>query len=202
MKAPVALPTQRLAEAIAAEWRAQGQRIDPFSMPLTRLANTAIDRVVPHRSRIVEEMVKFAGSDLLCYRAQEPDGLIARQAAAWDPVIIWAQRQLDAGFRTTAGVVFYPQTSAALAAMRGYIEGKPAWALAPMHNIVTLTGSALLAAMIAEGDISGDDAWRAAHIDEDWQIEHWGVDAEAQARRDHRRHEFDMAIRFLSLLET
>ena len=173
---------------------AQGQTIDPFSMPLTKLANTATDRVDPNRRRVIDEIVKFAGSDLVCYRADEPAPLRERQAKAWDPVLTWAQQRLDARFRTVSGLMFLDQPAGALNATRAHLDGQSSWTLTAIHNLTTLTGSALLALMVGEAAMSGDDGWAAAHVDEDWQIEHWGVDAEAQARRAARRREFDAAI--------
>jgi chaperone required for assembly of F1-ATPase len=199
-KAPLQVPARGLAQAIAEEWQAQGETIDPFTMPLTRLANTAIDRVGPNLPRIIEEMVKFAGSDLVCYRAGEPPRLQERQAAMWDPVLAWAERDLDASLETASGVVFKNQPAKALDAIRCHIEGKSSWELAALHNMMTLTGSTLLPLMVARGAITGEDAWSAAHIDEDWQNEQWGVDEEAAARRATHRSEFEAAMRFLELL--
>ena len=200
LKSPLELSSRRLAQALAAEWQAQGQKIDASAMPLTRLANTAIDRVNPNRSRIIDEIVKFAGSDLVCYRASAPERLRERQAAAWDDVLVWAHRVLDADLATASGIVFRDQPPGALAAIRAHLVPKPSWELAALHSLTTLTGSALLALMVAAGAKTGEAAWSAAHVDEDWQIEHWGVDAEAQARRAAHRREFDAALTFLALL--
>jgi chaperone required for assembly of F1-ATPase len=200
MKNTLELPARRLAEAIVAEWLAQKGKISPSSLPLTRLANTAIDRAAPYRSAAIDEIVKFAGSDLVCYRADEPSGLRQRQERAWNPVLAWARRELDVGFHATSGIMFRPQPGEALGTLRAYLEPKSPWELTAVHNLTTLTGSALLALMAAAGAISSEAAWAAAHVDEDWQIEHWGKDAEAEARRAARRHEFDLALRFLELL--
>jgi chaperone required for assembly of F1-ATPase len=200
LKAPLVLPTQALAEAIAAEWERQGEKVDPFSMPLTRLANTGIDRVAAERDKIVGEIVAFAGSDLVSYRADEPLALVERQAESWDPILDWARRELDAPFMATSGVMHLRQPEAALNAFAGHLSRRSDLAVAALHNLTTLTGSALMAAMIEAGQLSAEDAWRAAHVDEDWQVEHWGEDAEAAAKRARRQIEFESSCRFLSLL--
>jgi chaperone required for assembly of F1-ATPase len=200
LKSLLDLPGRNLAEAVASEWRAQNETIDPATMPLTRLANTAIDRVDPNRSRVIDEIVKFAGSDLVCYRASAPERLRERQATAWDDVLTWAHQALDANLTTASGIVFRDQPPGALAGIRSYLVTKSSWELAAIHNLTTLTGSALLALMVAAGAKTGEAAWSAAHVDEDWQNEHWGVDEEAQARRAAHRRDFDATLTFLSLL--
>jgi chaperone required for assembly of F1-ATPase len=193
------LPTAALAQAVAAEWDAQTERIDPRTMPLTRLANTAIDRVAPDHGRIVGEIVDFAGSDLVCYRAEKPLELIERQAKVWQPVVDWARAALGADFLVTEGVVHVHQPVAALQATRNYLVLKSPWELTAIHNITTLTGSALIASMACDSAVLASEAWAAAHVDEDWQIEHWGCDEEARHRRNHRKREFDICLRFCEL---
>jgi chaperone required for assembly of F1-ATPase len=199
LKRAVDLPTGALAQAVATEWDVQAEKIDPRTMPLTRLANTAIDRVAPDRDRIIGEIVDFAGSDLVCYRAEEPIGLIERQAKAWQPVLDWARAAFGAKFLVTKGVVHVGQPAAALEATRDYLAQKNSWGLTALHYITTLTGSALIAAMACDGAVPASEAWAAAHVDEDWQIEHWGGDEEARHRRNHRRREFDICLRFCEL---
>jgi chaperone required for assembly of F1-ATPase len=199
MKAALDLPARALAEAVAQEWRAQIDKIDPHTMPMTRLANTAIDRVMPERARIAAEIVEFAGADLVCYRAHEPAALRALQARAWDPVLDWALARLDAAFSVHAGVVHRAQAPASLARVEALIAARDAFALTAIHNFATLTGSGLIACMLAEGALDPQAAWAAAHVDEDWQIAHWGEDEEAAARRAGRLAEFMDAWRFLEL---
>ncbi len=199
LKRALDLPTAALAQAVAAEWDVQAERIDPRTMPLTRLANTAIDRVVPDRARIIDEIVDFAGSDLVCYRAEEPLGLIERQAKVWQPIVDWARAALGAEFLVTEGVVHVQQPAAVLQATRNYLGQKSSWELTAIHNLTTLTGSALIATMACDGAVPPSEAWAAAHIDEDWQIEHWGWDEEARHRRNHRKREFDICLRFREL---
>lgn len=195
-KAPLRLPTRALAEAIAEEWREQGEILKPEGMILAKLANTAIDRVAPDRGRIVEETVKFAGSDLVCYRAGEPEGLAGRQRDAWDPVIAWANARLDASFIATKGIMHRPQSEATLAAFGQYVASQDDWTLTALHNMATLTGSALISTMCLAGALEPTSAWQSAHVDEDWQISQWGEDAEAAARRARLRVEFDACYRF------
>ncbi|MGE0005041.1 MAG: ATP12 family chaperone protein [Parvibaculaceae bacterium] len=199
LKRALDIPTTALAAAVAAEWDRQTEKIDPRTMPLTRLANTAIDRVDADRGRIIGEIVEFAGSDLVCYRAEKPPGLVERQARAWQPVLDWAREAVGAEFVVTEGVVHVGQPQAALAAARDYLARESPWSLTALHNITTLTGSALIAAMACAGAIPASEAWAAAHVDEDWQIEHWGWDEEARHRRNHRRREFDACLRFCEL---
>ena len=199
-KLPLVLPTRALAEAVAAEWQAQGDKIDPHSLPLTKLANTAIDRVAAHRAKIVGEIVAYAGSDLVCYRAIGPAELQARQAAVWDPVLDFALTALDARMEYVHGVTHRQQRPEALAAVQAYVEGLDDFAVAALFTLTTLTGSALLAAMIERRAVQPEAAWSAVHVDEDWQIDHWGQDAEAAKRRKSARAEFNAACRFLALI--
>ena len=202
MKAVLVLPSAALARAVAGEWQLQGEKIDPATMPLTRLANTAIDRVTPGRPRIVTEMLEFAGSDLTCYRAETPPELVDRQALAWNPVLDWAVAELDAAFRVTAGIVHRPQPEAALRAIQAHLQGLDPFVLTGLHNMMTLTGSLLIAAMTVAGRIAPEAAWLAAHTDEDFQIAQWGADAEARQRRELRHREFLAGHNFTALLQT
>ncbi len=199
MKAALVLPTVELARAVAGEWEAQGEKIVPATMPLTRLANTAIDRVSPDRPRIVAEMLDFAGSDLTCYRAEAPPDLVERQALAWNPVLAWAAASLDATFLVTAGIVHRPQTEAALKAVRSHLDGLDPFVLTALHNLMTLTGSLLISAMTLAGKLEPEAAWLAAHTDEDYQIAQWGEDTEARQRRNLRHREFLACCRFAGL---
>jgi chaperone required for assembly of F1-ATPase len=179
---------------VAGEWGRQRETIDPADMPLTRLLNSAIDGVAHTMAETRADILRYAGSDLLCYRAEEPDTLVARQAHAYDPVLRWAADELGARFTVTAGVTHVPQPNAALAAIGGALDAyDDPIALAALSVMTTLTGSALLALAVARGFVSPDAAWRAAHVDEDFQAERWGADAEAMAQREARRREFEAA---------
>jgi chaperone required for assembly of F1-ATPase len=201
-KAPLTVPTKKLAEAIAEEWRAQGERIDPRTMPLTKLANSAIDGVEGRAEAVVDHIMAHAGADLLCYRAGGPKGLLAAQAEHWDPVVAWAKEALNAPLSLAEGIVHVAQPDASLDAIRKQLEGLDAFALAALHVMTSLTGSALLALAVAKKQLDPEAAWDAAHVDEDFQISQWGEDAEAKDRRAARKRDFDAAARTLQLSAT
>ena len=201
----LAAPVLALAEAIAAEWRAQGDLIDPARMPLTRLSNAIIDGVIAAPQPVRAEIEKYLATDLLFYRASEPEGLRARQAQFWDPVLEWAREALGARFLLAAGVMHVTQPAAAIAAAAAAIpggEGEVAdpWRLGALSVVTTLTGSALLALALAAGRIEADTAWAAAHVDEDWNMEFWGQDALALARRAFHFGELKAAASVLHAL--
>lgn len=187
------LPTPTLAELVAQEWAGQEELIDPSRMPLTRLVNSAIDGVRRREADVAADIVKYAGSDLLCYRAESPRSLVERQAEAWDPVLAWALEALQARFVLAEGVMPVTQSPQSIARLAAWVEGRDALWLAAVHIATTLTGSALLAAAHAEGRLSVEEVWAAAHVDEDWQREQWGEDAEANARRHKRWQEMQAA---------
>jgi chaperone required for assembly of F1-ATPase len=195
----LAAPTRALGEALAAEWQAQTDVIDPARMPLTRLANTIIDGVAAASSDVAAEIEKYLGSDLVCYRAESPDRLVARQSHRWDPVLIFARDALGACFEITYGVRFVTQSPEAIAAARQAIPLDP-WRLGAVHAAMTLTGSALIALAFERGAVTLDDAWAAAHVDEDWNMEQWGRDTLALERREARFAEMQAAARVLELL--
>jgi chaperone required for assembly of F1-ATPase len=198
-KAKLSVPSQ-LAEAIAEEWRAQGERIDPETMRLTKLANSAIDGVRGSESAVLDDLIAFAGSDLVCYRAEGPEGLVAKQNEHWDPVLSWAKQDLGASFRLSQGIVHVVQPKPSLDQLQERLKGLDAFNLAALHVMTTLTGSALLALAVALRRLTPDQAWEAAHVDEDWQISQWGEDAEAAARRTRRRQEFNASCLLVKLL--
>lgn len=189
-------PSRALADALADEWNAQIDVIDPARMPLTRLANAVIDAVSGASGPVAGEVAKYLGSDLLCYRAARPEGLVAQQARLWDPVLAWARDAFGARFVLAEGVVHVSQPETALAAMRAAIPQDP-WRLGAVSAIATLTGSALLALGLNAGAIDAEQVWEAAHVDEDWQMAQWGRDEEALARRAYRKADFDAAATVL-----
>lgn len=199
-KRALAVSTKALAEAIAEEWQAQQEFVDPSRMPLTRFANTAIDAVSETADAVAADIVAYAGSDLVCYRAETPEALVALQSRDWNPIVAWADATLGAKFRVVPGIVHVQQPPAALAAVAGALTPHDAFRLTGLHVLTTLTGSALLALALARGALTTDEAWGAAHVDEDYEISLWGEDAEAAARRRGRRVEFDAACRWLALL--
>ena len=191
---PLTVPGAGLADAIAAEWNAQTDVIAPATMPVTRLANTAIDGVAERLAEVRGEVLAYAGTDLLFYRAGEPEGLVARQQAAWDPILAWAENRYGARFVLAEGIVHVEQPPATLAALAAALERFDApFRLAALHLATTLSGSALIALALAEGARDAETAWTAAHVDEDWNIFEWGEDAEAAARRAQRFADFKAA---------
>ena len=197
----LAAPMRALAAAMAAEWNAQGEMIDPARMPLTRLANSIIDGVADKPGAVADDIVKYLESDLVFYRTAGPQGLVERERQHWDPVIAWAQNKLGAHFVLAEGVVFTAQPRAALAAARAALPENP-WPLGALHAATTLTGSALLALALAHGALSADEAWAAAHVDEDWNMDFWGRDEAALQRRALRFAELAAAATVLELLDS
>ena len=192
-------PNRALAEAMAAEWNAQAETIDPMSMPLTRLANSAIDGVAANTQAVADDIAKYFGSDLLFYRASFPEELIARQAQHWDPVLRWAADDLDAHFILTEGVMHVAQPDQAIAAACARLP-KDAWPVAALHIATAVTGSALLALALKEGFLDKSQVWAAAHVDEDWNAEKWGSDGEVELRRAARLRDFEAAALVLKAL--
>lgn len=195
----LAAPNLALAQAIAAEWNAQREVIDPASMPLTRLANAIIDGVTDSPAPVAAEIEKYLASDLLFYRAGSPQQLRDRQAKQWDPILAWARTAFDASFTLGEGVVHVPQSETALKAVADAIPAHP-WRLGAAQIVTTLTGSALIALALSRGTLSPDAAWRAAHVDEDWNMEQWGRDEMALERRTSRFAEFQAAAMVLGTI--
>jgi chaperone required for assembly of F1-ATPase len=188
------LPAAALATAAAAEWEAQGETIDPARMPLTRLANTALDGVASDMQSVREDVLRFAATDLLCYRAPGPERLVDAQTAHWDPILDWASSTLAARFALAEGVMHVAQPREALAALSVHLGAiDEPYRLTALHLATSLTGSALIAFALLKGAINPDAAWKAAHVDEDWNAELWGEDSEAIERRRLRRIDFDAA---------
>jgi chaperone required for assembly of F1-ATPase len=192
----LAAPTRSLAQHLADEWHAQTEVIEPGRMPLTRLANAVIDAVADQTGPVAEEVTKYLGTDLLFYRADAPPGLVALQSQHWDPVLAWAHEKLGARFVLVEGVVFAAQPDAAIAAARKAIPNDP-WKLGAVASVTTLTGSGLLALALSAGQLDVNEAWAAAHVDDDWQMAHWGRDEAAIARRDYRFAEMQAAATVL-----
>ncbi len=194
---PLAVASPAVAEALAAEWQGQGERIDPVTMPLTRIANSAIDRVSREMAPVRAEIVKYAGSDLVCYRGEGPDSLVAAQEAAWGPVLAWAREALGARFVLVAGIIAVEQPAESLRAVDAALSHLDPLRLAAVHVATTLTGSALIALALLHGALTPAEAWAAAHVDEDWQMEQWGRDAVALSRRAARWQDMQAAALIL-----
>jgi len=199
-RAPLLLPTAALADAIAEEWRAVDGDIDPRAMPLTGMANAAIDRIAPDPAAFAAGLAAYGESDLLCYRADSPPDLVVRQAALWDRPLDWARDRYDVHFEIVAGVIHRPQPDATIERLGAAIAVRPAFQLAPLSPIVTITGSLVLALALAERAMDTDAVWAAANLDEDWQAEQWGEDELAIKARETRQRDFEAAARFLSLV--
>jgi chaperone required for assembly of F1-ATPase len=199
-RAALAAPTEALAEAIADEWNAQGDLIDPRSMPMTGLANAAIDRVAADSAGFARGLAAYGEADLICYRAEAPAALVSRQAEHWDPVLAWAQQRYDVVFELAAGVMHMPQPPETVARLGAAVAARDAFALAGLSPLVTIGGSLLIGLAVAEGALGVAAAWTAATVDEAWQAENWGEDAEASRTLADRRREFEGAARFLALL--
>jgi len=198
-KVRLCLPTAPLAEAVAAEWAAQGEAIDPAAMPLTRMANTAIDRVAGACTETAEMIAAYGESDLICYRAEGPDALVARQAHAWDPLVRWARDSLAAPLAVGTGVMFIPQDAASLAALSARVHRLDHWELAAFHDLVALPGSLVIGLAALDPGWDRADLWARSRVDETWQAEQWGEDAEAAAAANRQRQAFLDAARFLDL---
>lgn len=190
---PLAVPTESIATALAAEWDAQDERIDPASMPLTRLVNSAIDAVAGQMDAVRADIVRHAESDLLCYRADGPEGLIALQQELWSPLLDYVREAFGARFVLAEGVMHVAQDRATLAAVEKALQDDDFLALAAIHTVTTLTGSAVIALAVARGAITPEAAWIAAHVDEDWQMSQWGEDTPALERRAFRWREMAAA---------
>jgi len=193
------LPMPGLADAVLAEWLAVEGDVHPDTMPLTRMANTVIDRVADYRPAVAQEIAGFGRADLICYRADGPGELVARQQALWDPWVTWAAESLGAKLAVTIGILPVDQPPEALAALADAVNRFDAWGLVPLHALVTISGSLVLGLATALRALDPDGAIRAMEVDEAWQTEQWGQDALAQARTERLRTEFGHAIRFLTL---
>ena len=194
------VPTEELAEAIAEEWNAQGETVDPQSMPLTGLANAAIDRVAPDPAAFGRTLAEYGESDLLCYRAEGPQSLVERQQRVWDPLLGWARTRFGVELETTAGVMHRAQSASTVERLGRAVAARGAFQLAGLAPLVTIAGSLVIALALAEGAIGLGPAWDAATLDEAWQAEQWGEDALAAAALANRRREFEAAYCFLTLL--
>lgn len=199
-RATLILPNDALAEAVADEWRAQGDEIDPRSMPFTGLANAAIDRVAANPDAFAADLAKYAETELLCYRAESPPELIARQAERWDPLLDWARTQYDVEFVQVAGIMHQPQPMATLLRLGDAVAATDTFAMAALSPIVTIGGSLVIALALLEEAVLPDDAFDLAHLDELWQAELWGEDHFALATRAAHKKDFAAACRFLELL--
>lgn len=199
-KQTLAVPSRGLAEALAEEWARQGAEIDPSTMPITRIVNSAIDGVAPRQAEVVDDLVRYAGSDLVYYRVSEPGRLVESQDTVWNPILDWARDTHGARFTLAEGVMHVTQPDEALAAVRQAVEEvESPFALAALHVMTTLSGSVLIALAHAARQLDEDQAWAAAHVDELYQESVWGEDYEAMERRRRREADFKAASRVYRL---
>ena len=194
------VPTEALAQAIAAEWSAVDDRVVPRAMPLTGLANAAIDRVAPDKASFAADLAKYAEGDLACYRADTPRKLVERQAEQWDALLTWARRRFDVDFVTTAGITHVQQPRATIDRLSHAVTALDAFRLAGLSPLITTGGSLIAALAVLEGGFTPDQAWEAVSVDDRWQLEQWGADEEAETALANRRADFVAAARFLELL--
>ncbi len=199
-KQALVVPNAALAAAVAAEWDAQQTEIRPAEMPLTRLASTAIDRVAPQREAIVQQIADYAGTDLVCYRAEHPPGLAARQHEAWQPLVDWAMQRYDAPLEITAGVIPITQPAASLRAFAAAVAERDDLTLAALHLVTGACGSLVIALALIEGRLDAAEAFAVSQLDESFQIEAWGEDREQAQRRQALAADISAAARFLTLL--
>lgn len=198
-KAHLRLPTHALAEAIAEEWDAQETEIRPSKMPLMQAAATAIDRVTPQRDKVVDEISNFGETDLVCYRATYPTSLVAKQSAAWDPMLNWIEARHQVTLKVCEGVMHIPQPPEALEKMRSVVAAQNDMTLAPLHNITSLCGSLVIALAALDGHITAEKAFEISELDETHVMEFWGADAEAVNRRNKNKESLAASVRFLKL---
>ena len=200
-RAELIVPMEALAHAIAQEWRGVEGEIDPRAMPLTGLANAAIDRVAPERLAFAGGLARYAEADLACYRAEWPPELVQRQADAWDKLLAWARRRYDVDFCATSGLMHVPQPQATIERLAHAVSALDPFRLAGLSPLVTTGGSLIAGLAVLEKAMSADEAWGAVSIEDRWQLEQWGSDTEAEAALENRRCDFMAGARFLELLE-
>ena len=199
-KRPLILPTLAVAEAVAGEWRAVGETVDPRQMPVTRSANAAIDKVATQFAEVAGLISDYGGTDLICYRAETPEELTARQAAAWDPLVDWAARRHGAALTVTRGIVPVAQPAEGVAALSRAVTALSPFELTALHDLVALSGSLVIGLNATEPGSDPEALWSLSRVDEDWQAELWGVDEEAAALAAAKKRDFLHAHRFWTLL--
>ncbi len=200
-KSACLMPTRSLAEAVAQEWEAQEEEINPADMPLTKLINTSIDRIDKRREEVINELVNYAGSDQLCYRAEHPEELIALQNKVWNPLLQWMKDENDVTLQLASGIIFKDQDPLEIEKIRSIITGIASVELMALHSMITVTGSVTIGYALFRGHISKEQAWEAGHLDENFQVSQWGADEEAEQRRRDLQQELENAHLFLKLIK-
>lgn len=198
-KRDIVLPVKALAEEVAAEWDAQEGEVAPLSMPLTRAAATCLDRVAPEFNAVAKMISEYGETDLLCYRATHPEGLVRRQTEGWDPVLAWLREAHGVHLAIAAGVMHVKQDPDSVARLAAMVQEQDAWALTALSEMVTISGSLVLGLSVRQGSLNAEDAWRLSRIDEQWNIDEWGEDADAAELAQTRQADF---LRAAGLLKT
>mgnify|MGYP000138521737 CR=1 FL=1 len=198
-KAPLIVPTQGMAQAMAAEWDAQDKEINPNTMPMTKSANSAVDKVTPQFAEVADMLAEYAGTDLLCYRAAQPETLIQRQAEQWDPLLHWCAEQFDAPLKPIEGVMFAPQEESSLEKLRSQLHAMSAFELTGMHDLITLPGSFVIGLAAIHGRADPDELWELSRLDERFQQEQWGLDDDAEEMAEIKKNAFKHAYEFYKL---
>lgn len=198
-KTALVVPTMALAEAVAYEWQAQGEKVNPALMPFTRTSNSALDKVATQHAEVADMLTAYGDSDLLCYRADHPEELVARQVAGWDPLLDWTEATYGVRLTHQTGVVHVPQAPEAVARLARDVHGQTAFQLAAFHDLVAMSGSLVIALAVTRGHVEPEAAWQLSRIDEVWQEEQWGADEEATAIAERKRGEFLHAARYHAL---
>lgn len=198
-KAPVLLPTEALADAIAEEWQTQAEKVEPASMPLMQAAATAIDRVTTQRQKVIDDIIAYGGTDLVCYRATYPASLIETQSAAWDPLLLWAKSRHDVALKTTSSIAHVAQDTDELLKLAAVVHAQEDMTLAPLYNITALCGSLVISLAVLDGHLTAETAFEVSELDETHAIEHWGADEEALIRRKNNKKSLMASTRFLKL---
>lgn len=201
-KRPFAAPTKALAEAAAAEWDGQEGEIKPAAMPITKSVNTALDRTAPEYDAVADMVAEYGGSDLICYRADAPAELIARQAAAWDPLLDWSAANLNARLVTAVGVMHTLQPDEGQMALAAAVRQHDPFELTGLYDLVALSGSLIIGLAVAGGHMSPTEGWGASRVDHIWQEDQWGVDDDAAAQAAYKAEEFSQASRLIELART
>jgi len=200
-RADLKVPAKALADAIAVEWNECADEFDPRAMPMTGLANAAIDRIAPDKGQFAAGLARYGESDLTCYRAEGPETLVERQSESWDALLGWARRRYDVDFSTCSGVMHIPQPEETVRKLGHAVASLDAFHLAGLSPLVTIGGSLVAGLSVLERMMPAAEAWEAVSLDDRWQMEQWGADAEAQAALDARRSDFLTGARFLELLD-
>jgi chaperone required for assembly of F1-ATPase len=195
-KAPLVVPTRTMAEMVALEWRLVDKKINPQVMPYTRFVNSSIDKIKPQINDIRKLIIEYGDCDLICYRAESPKELFVRQELAWDSLIKWSEKELNAPLKVYTGIIHRPQPSKSILELEKHVFHMSIFQLCALHDLVTISGSLILSLSVIKGFLTENSAWEASQVDEKWQIERWGSDTQAERANDEKRTSFIRAAQF------